>query len=88
MSCGTPVVATSAGGVPEVVGEAGLLVSPQDVEGWAEAMARLWSDQALRAGLRVRGLERATHFSWERAAQETLAVYHEAVAQRRQRAHV
>jgi len=84
MSCGTPVVATNAGSVPEVVDTAGLLVDPHDVEGWAEAMARLWGDAALRQDLRARGLERAARFSWERAAQETLAVYGEAVAQRRQ----
>ena len=83
MSCGTPVIATRAGSVPEVVGEASLLVDPQDVEGWAETIARLWSDEALQGTLRARGLERATHFSWERAAQETLAIYREAVSQRR-----
>jgi glycosyltransferase involved in cell wall biosynthesis len=84
MSCGTPVVATNAGSVPEVVGNAGLLVDPRDVDGWAEALARLWSDTALQEDLRTRGLERAAHFSWERAAQQTLEVYYEAVAQRRQ----
>jgi len=84
MSCGTPVIATNAGSVPEVVDQAGLLVDPHNVDGWAEAMAQLWSDAALREDLRSRGLERATHFSWERAAKETLEVYREAVAVRRQ----
>lgn len=83
MSCGTPVIASNAGAVPEVVGAAGLLVDPQDVDGWAETMARLWSDEALREDLRARGRERAAQFSWERAARETLAVYREALARRR-----
>jgi|YNPNPStandDraft_1061719.scaffolds.fasta_scaffold04578_7 glycosyltransferase involved in cell wall biosynthesis len=83
MACGTPVVASTAGAVPEVVGEAGLLVHPNDVEGWAEAMARLWSDETLRRTLREKGLERAALFSWKRAARETLAVYYEAVEARR-----
>ncbi len=83
MSCGTPVIASSAGAVPEVVGTAGLLVDPQDVDGWAEAMAKLWADEALRDDLRDRGRERAALFSWERAARETLAVYREALALRR-----
>jgi glycosyltransferase involved in cell wall biosynthesis len=83
MACGTPVIASNAGAVPEVVGSAGLLVDPQDVDGWAETMARLWSDETLREDLRARGRERAAQFSWERAARETLAVYREALARRR-----
>ena len=83
MACGTPVVASTAGALPEVVGEAGLLLDPLDVEGWAEAMARLWSDESLRRTLREKGLERAALFSWKRAAQETLAVYREAMEARR-----
>jgi glycosyltransferase involved in cell wall biosynthesis len=87
MACGTPVIASNAGAVPEVVGPAGRLLDPQDVDGWAEAMAMLWSDQAQRDELRARGLERAAQFSWKGAAQETLVVYQEAVARRRQRGH-
>ncbi len=87
MACGTPVIASGAGAVPEVVGQAGRLLDPQDTAGWAEAMAALWSDQAQRDDMRARGLQRAALFSWQRAAQETLAVYREAVAARRQRAH-
>ncbi len=87
MACGTPVIASNAGSLPEVVGEAGLLVDPRDVGGWAEAMARLWSDPEERADLRRRGLEQAARFSWEWAAQKTLAVYREAVARRREGGH-
>jgi len=87
MSCGTPVIASNAGAIPEVVGSGGLLLDPHDVDGWAEAMAELWSDDARRARLRLLGLEQAARFSWQRAAQETLALYREAVALRRERRH-
>ncbi|MGC8874416.1 MAG: glycosyltransferase family 4 protein [Chloroflexia bacterium] len=83
MACGTPVIASTAGALPEVVGDAGWLVPPEDTEGWAEVMARLWSDEAAREQLRVRGLERASRFSWEEAARSTLEVYREAVEVRR-----
>lgn len=83
MACGTPVIASTAGALPEVVGDGGWLVPPGDVDGWADAMARLWSDEALREQLRTRGLERASRFSWEEAARKTLAVYREAIGARR-----
>ncbi len=87
MACGTPVIAANAGALPEVVGEAGRLVDPQDVDGWAEQMALLWTDDDLRVELRARGLRRAAQFSWSQAAQETLSVYSQAVALRRQGGH-
>ena len=75
MACGTPVVASDASSLPEVVGEAGIMVEPRDVRGLAEAMERVLIDKHLRAELRAKGLERAKQFTWERAAQETLEVY-------------
>jgi len=83
MACGAPVIASSAGALPEVLGDAAWLIAPEDTEGWAEAMARLWGDDALRAQLRTRGLERAGRFSWDEAAGRTLGVYREAVEARR-----
>ena len=77
MACGTPVVASDASSLPEVVGEAGIMVEPRDVRGLAEAMERVLIDKHLRAELRAKGLERAKQFTWERAAQETLEVYRE-----------
>ncbi len=74
MAAGTPVVCSHASALPEVAGDAALLVDPYDVEALAEAMRRLLEDEALRAELIERGLERAKLFSWERCAQETLAV--------------
>jgi glycosyltransferase involved in cell wall biosynthesis len=77
MACGTPVVASNVGSLPDVVGDAGLLVPPTDIEAIADAVVRVVTDRELRDTLRQRGLERARSFTWERTARETLAVYRE-----------
>jgi len=77
MACGTPVVASNTSSLPDVVGDAGLLICPTDVDAIAEAVVRVVTDRELHASLRQRGLERARSFSWERTARETLAVYRE-----------
>jgi glycosyltransferase involved in cell wall biosynthesis len=77
MACGTPVLVSNAASLPEVVGDAGLQVSPEDVDGMATALRRLVEDAGLREDLRQRGLERARGFSWERTAQETAELYRE-----------
>ncbi|MGB9880037.1 MAG: glycosyltransferase family 4 protein, partial [Anaerolineae bacterium] len=77
MACGTPVVCSKASSLPEVVGDAALMVDPYDVEALAEAMHRVLSDAVLREELRGKGLARAQQFTWEKAARETLAVYEE-----------
>jgi glycosyltransferase involved in cell wall biosynthesis len=74
MSCGTPVIASTATSLPEVVGDAGLLLEPHDPHPWAEAVQRLMLDPALQAELRRKGLERASGFTWERCARQTLQV--------------
>ena len=66
MACGTPVVASNASSLPEVVGDAGLLVTPEDTEALAEALERALEDSALRATLIARGQEQARRFTWER----------------------
>lgn len=70
MACGTPVVASSASSVPEVVGNAGLLLDPLDVPAWTDALDRALHDAALRAALQQRGMIRATLFTWSRAARQ------------------
>ena len=77
MACGTPVVASTAGALPEVLGDAALLVDPHDEEALAEAIRAAAQDTG---HLRRRGLTRAAHFTWERAAEETWRVYQEVVA--------
>ncbi|HYU20923.1 MAG TPA: glycosyltransferase family 1 protein [Chloroflexota bacterium] len=77
MACGTPVVASNTSSLPEVVGSAGLLVEPTDVHGLAAALQRLIDDDDLRARLRAAGLARASLFSWQRMAEQTVQVYRE-----------
>ena len=75
MACGTPVVTSNTSSLPEVVGEAGLTVAPEDVEGLCHAMKRALTDAGLRKSLHEQGLQRAALFSWDKAAQETVAIY-------------
>ena len=77
MSCGTPVIASNVTSIPEVVGDAGILVSPTDVEELTRSMSALLKDQELRNTLIKKGLERSKTFSWEKCARETLEVYNE-----------
>jgi glycosyltransferase involved in cell wall biosynthesis len=74
MACGVPVVASGVSSLPEVVGEAGLLVDPADVEGWTDALERVCGDVEVAATLRRRGILRASEFTWSRAAQRTWRV--------------
>jgi glycosyltransferase involved in cell wall biosynthesis len=76
MACGTPVIVSNRSSFPEVVGDAGLLVDPYDVEEMAVAMSRVLSDRELHACLVEKGQKRASLFSWEKAAAETLDLYH------------
>ncbi|MEZ4868703.1 MAG: glycosyltransferase family 1 protein [Caldilineaceae bacterium] len=79
MACGTPTIVSNVSSLPEVVGDAALLVDPQDPEELAVAMHRLLQDDVLHAELREKGLKRAQCFSWEMAARSTLEVYRKAV---------
>jgi glycosyltransferase involved in cell wall biosynthesis len=75
MACGTPVVAADNSSLPEVVGEAGLLVAANDREALAGALFRLLTDQPLRARLSAAGQQQAERFSWKAAARQLLATY-------------
>ena len=75
MACGTPVVCSERGSLPEVAGDAALFVNPDDLDGLASAMGRALEDQPLRAQMRSKGLAQAARFSWERTARETLGIY-------------
>lgn len=79
MRFGVPVVAASAGSLPEVYGDAARYCDPHDVDSIAEALAAIASDDRLRAQLVTKGHRRAERFSWSRTAEQTLAVYREAV---------
>lgn len=75
MACGTPVLTSNGASLPEVVGEAGLMVAPLDIDAMAAALERLLHDTDLRAELRARGLQRARQFAWQHSAERTHAVY-------------
>jgi glycosyltransferase involved in cell wall biosynthesis len=73
MACGTPVIVSNTTSLPEVVGEAGLVVDPLDSTAIAAAMVKLLDDQALHQQLKAKGLRRAGQFTWKRTAVELLA---------------
>jgi glycosyltransferase involved in cell wall biosynthesis len=79
MACGAPVVCSNAGPLPEVAGDAAILLPPRDARPWAEAIGRLLGDPSLAAELRARGKLRASAFSWDRSARATRDVYREAL---------
>jgi glycosyltransferase involved in cell wall biosynthesis len=78
MACGTPVISSRAGSLPELGGDAVRYFDPLDVEEIAAALRSVWHDADLRHSMRERGLARAGQFSWQRAARETLDVYRSA----------
>jgi glycosyltransferase involved in cell wall biosynthesis len=83
MAAGVPVIVSRRGSLPEVVGDAGLLIEPDDPESLADAMIRMAADPALRATCRERGLTRAGAFRWTDTARAVRRAYEEAIDHRR-----
>lgn len=81
MACGCPVISSHASSLPEVAGDAAILLDPSDVDGFTRAMVQVLSEEGLARDLRERGLSRAAQFSWDRTARETIAVYEKVVSQ-------
>jgi glycosyltransferase involved in cell wall biosynthesis len=79
MACGTPVVTSNVSSLPEVAGDAALLVPPDDEAQLIEAMRRALSDKALRQEMRAKGQAHAATFTWERTARQTVAAYERAL---------
>lgn len=79
MACGTPVLASNNSSIPEIVGEAAVLVEPRDVKTIAVRISSLLTDNTLRAELVRKGHERAAHFSWSKCARQTIAAYRQAM---------
>jgi glycosyltransferase involved in cell wall biosynthesis len=75
MACGTPVIVADNSSLPEVVGDAGLLIDANDVDALSDALARLLRDPALGRELRGRGLDQARRFTWQKAARTLLGTY-------------
>jgi glycosyltransferase involved in cell wall biosynthesis len=88
MACGCPVVTSNTSSLPEVAGDAAILVNPRDPTAIAKAMHRVISDLALREVLIARGLERARSFSWFRTASETCDVYRAVLSRSRSKVAV
>jgi glycosyltransferase involved in cell wall biosynthesis len=80
MAAGTPVVCTRAGALPEVAGDAAVVVEPDDPQALASAVQRVLSDPRERSRLREAGFARVRRFTWARTAEQTLAAYRQALA--------
>lgn len=75
MACGTPVISSNVTSLPEVAGDAALLVDPREPEAFCDALIQVLGNEEVANRLSRRGLEQAARFTWERTARETLAVY-------------
>jgi len=75
MSCGIPVISSKTSSMPEVVGDAGILLSPNDKKSWIKNINNVLSDKKLQKQMSEKSLERAKYFSWEKCAKQTLKVY-------------
>jgi alpha-1,3-rhamnosyl/mannosyltransferase len=75
MACGTPVICSNVSSLPEVVGDAGVMVDPLDDVALAEAMRRMIEDDKEWSGLKKRSLEQAEKFTWQNCAKNTVEVY-------------
>ena len=84
MACGVPTIVSTAGSLPEVVGDLGAAIRPDDVSGLRDLMHRALTDTVFAKHLRERGLDRAKEFSWHETARLTVAVYDEVLREDRQ----
>ncbi|MCJ7668150.1 MAG: glycosyltransferase family 4 protein, partial [Anaerolineae bacterium] len=80
MACGVPAISSSTSSLPEIAGQAAVMVDPLDLSQLARALERVLGDSNLRASMREEGLKQAARFSWERTAKETLAVYRQVLS--------
>jgi alpha-1,3-rhamnosyl/mannosyltransferase len=80
MACGAPVISSESSSLPEVVGDAGVLVNPLNVDALAESLRRVLEDRTFAEKLARQGVQRAAGFSWKKTAAETIAVYRRALA--------
>lgn len=75
LACGAPTLVADTSSLPEVAGEAALILPPEDAAAWAEALERIWHAEEERHALARRGPAQAARFSWQQTARETLAIY-------------
>jgi glycosyltransferase involved in cell wall biosynthesis len=79
MASGVPIVAARTSSIPEVIGNAGILVDPLNISEMGEAVRRVLTDRSVSSSLREKGMARAREFTWDRAARETLRIYQEVI---------
>jgi glycosyltransferase involved in cell wall biosynthesis len=79
MACGVPVITSNVSSLPEVAGEAAVLIDPTDTDELRESLLSLWRDSDQRRNLAARGKKQASHFTWERAAEQTVSIYERAM---------
>jgi glycosyltransferase involved in cell wall biosynthesis len=77
MQCGVPVITSNCGSIPEIIGEAGLIIDPYSIESMSDAIKRIIQDETLRETLKQKGAIQAEKFSWSICALDTLKVYHQ-----------
>jgi glycosyltransferase involved in cell wall biosynthesis len=77
MACGVPVVTSNTSSLPEVVGNAGIMVDPHDINSLSEAMANVIKDKELKCRMRRDGLKRSKMFTWEKTVSDVLKIYKE-----------
>jgi glycosyltransferase involved in cell wall biosynthesis len=75
MRCGTPVISSNAGSIPEVAGDAAIILDPYDVDGFTEKMQKVLTNNELANEMSRKGLQQAGNFTWHETAKQTLAVY-------------
>jgi glycosyltransferase involved in cell wall biosynthesis len=80
MACGTPVVTSNVASLPEIIGEAGVLIPPGDQQALSQALQDVLSDPGLQTHLAIKGPQQASQFTWERTARQTLQVYRQVLA--------
>jgi len=80
MACGIPVITSNTSSLPEVIGNAGIMVDPGDANSLSEAMCKVLKDKELRLRMRNMGLERSKLFSWDNTAKQMLKIYDEALS--------
>jgi glycosyltransferase involved in cell wall biosynthesis len=83
MGCGCPVIASNVSSIPEVVGEAGILLSPKDEKLWTQTIKKVATDNILANKMKKSGLLQAQKFSWEKTAKQTIKVYEEMVGSKK-----
>ena len=79
IACGCPVIASNASSIPEVVGDAGIMVDPYDVDNLAKTIYKVLTSEGLRETMIEKGLKRAKQFNWEKVAKEILGILEEVI---------